>query len=218
MGTVTAIVGAAGAGKTTLASMIPRFHQPDAGRVLADGVDLATVRLASVRSQVAFVFQEPALFTGTVADNIRFGRPGASDDDVRAAARAALADDFVQALPRGYDTALGRAGAKLSVGQKQRLQIARALLRDAPILILDEPTAALDPETEAALLRSLRHAGRERIVVVIAHRLSTVRDAEQILVLEGGRVVEQGRHQELLARADGPYRRHWGLPAAPAAG
>lgn len=209
MGTVTAVVGAAGAGKTTLVSMIPRFHAPDAGRVLIDGIDLATVRLESVRAQVAFVFQEPALFTGTVADNIRFGRPGASDDDVRAAARAALADDFIRALPQGYDTELGRAGAKLSVGQKQRLQIARALVRDAPILILDEPTAALDPETEQALLHSLRGAGRRRMVFVIAHRLSTVREADQIVVLEQGRVVECGRHAELVARPDGPYRRQW---------
>ncbi len=217
MGTVTAVVGPAGAGKTTLVSMIPRFHAPDAGRVLADGVDLASVRLDSVRAQVAFVFQEPALFAGTVADNIRFGRPDATDDAVRAAARAALADAFIEGLPRGYDTELGRTGTKLSVGQKQRLQIARALLRDAPILILDEPTAALDPETEAALLRSLRAAGRTRIVLVIAHRLSTVREADQILVLDGGRIVERGRHQELLARPDGAYRRHWGVVAGTAA-
>jgi ABC-type multidrug transport system fused ATPase/permease subunit len=214
MGTATAVVGAAGAGKTTLVSMIPRFHQPDAGRVLADGVDLSTVRLDSVRSQVAFVFQEPALFTGTVADNIRFGRPGATDEEVRGAAGAALADEFIRALPQGYDTQLGRAGAKLSVGQKQRLQIARALLRGAPILILDEPTAALDPETEAALLRSLRAAGRERIVLVIAHRPSTVRAADQILLLEQGRVVERGRHQELLGQPDGAYRRHWTVIAS----
>lgn len=212
-GTVTAVVGAAGAGKTTLVSLIPRFHEPDQGRVVADGTDLASVRLASVRAQVAFVFQEPALFGDSVAENIRMGRPGASDADVRQAARDALADGFIAALPGGYATRLGRSGAKLSTGQKQRLQIARALVRRAPILVLDEPTAALDPETEAALVRSLREAGRERIVLVVAHRLSTVLAADQILFLADGRIVERGTHAELLARPDGAYRRHWELQA-----
>src|SRR4029453_18096308 len=140
-GTVTAIVGPAGAGKTTLVSLIPRFHEPDAGRVVADDTDLATVRVGSVRRQVAFVFQEAALFGDTVRENIRFGDPAASDDEVRRAAEQALADQFIRALPDGYDSRLGRAGAKLSVGQKQRLQIARALGRPAAVLILHEPTA-----------------------------------------------------------------------------
>jgi ABC-type multidrug transport system fused ATPase/permease subunit len=206
-GTLTAIVGAAGAGKTTLVSLVPRFHDPDAGRVLADGVDLAGVRRDSVRAQVAFVFQEAVLFDDSVAENIRFGRPAASDDDVRRAACQAHADEFIRALPQGYQTRLGRAGAKLSVGQKQRLQVARALVRDAPILVLDEPTAALDPETEAAIVRSLRYAGRDRVVLVVAHRLSTVREADQILFLDAGRIVERGTHADLMARAGGAYRR-----------
>ncbi len=210
-GTVTAVVGPAGAGKTTLVSLIPRFHEPDAGRLLADGTDLAAVRLRSVRAQVAFVFQESALFSGTIRENIRFGHPGASDEEVVRAARGALADDFIRALPGGYDTPLGRAGAKLSVGQKQRLQVARALVRPASILILDEPTAALDPETEAALVRAVRAASRERIVLVVTHRLSTVVEADQILFLDDGRIIERGTHAALLARADGAYRRFWEL-------
>jgi ABC-type multidrug transport system fused ATPase/permease subunit len=212
-GTVTAIVGPAGAGKTTLVSLIPRFHDPDTGRVVADDTDLATVRVASVRRQVAFVFQEGALFSDTILENIRFGWPAASDADVRRAAEQALADAFIRALPDGYDTRLGRAGAKLSVGQKQRLQVARALVRPASVLILDEPTAALDPETEAALVRAVRAASRDRVVFVVTHRLSTVVEADQILFLDDGRIVERGTHAALLADAEGPYRRFWELQA-----
>ena len=221
-GTITAIVGPAGAGKTTLVSLIPRFHEPDVGRILADGTDLGTVRLASVRQQVAFAFQESVLFSDSIAENIRFGHLPASEEDVRRAAEQALADDFIQALPDGYATRLGRAGAKLSVGQKQRLQVARALVRPAAVLILDEPTAALDPETEAALVRALRAASRERIVFVVTHRLSTVIEADQILFLEDGRIVERGRHADLVARPDGAYRRFWDVqvrgPLASASG
>jgi ABC-type multidrug transport system fused ATPase/permease subunit len=215
-GTVTAIVGPAGAGKTTLVSLIPRFHEPDAGRVVADDTDLATVRVASVRRQVAFVFQEAALFGDTVRENIRFGHPEASDDEVRRAAVQALADPFIRTLPNGYETRLGRSGAKLSAGQKQRLQVARALVRPASILILDEPTSALDPETEAALVRAVRAASRERIVLVVTHRLSTVVEADQIVFLEDGRVVERGTHAALLARPDGAYRRFWELTSGAA--
>jgi len=211
VGTITAVVGPAGAGKTTLVSLIPRFQEPASGRVLADGTDLGTVRLASVRRQMAFAFQESVLFSDSIRENIRFGHPGASDDDVRRAAQQALADEFIRALPEGYDTRLGRAGAKLSVGQKQRLQLARALLRPAPVLILDEPTAALDPETEAALVRTVRRLGRDRIVLVVTHRLSTAAEADQILFLEDGRIVERGTHAALLARAGGAYRRFWEL-------
>jgi len=211
VGTITAVVGPAGAGKTTLVSLIPRFQEPASGRVLADGTDLGTVRLESVRRQMAFAFQESVLFSDSIRENIRFGHPGASDDDVRRAAQQALADEFIRALPEGYDTRLGRAGAKLSVGQKQRLQLARALLRPAPVLILDEPTAALDPETEAALVRTVSRLGRDRIVLVVTHRLSTAAEADQILFLEDGRIVERGTHAALLARAGGAYRRFWEL-------
>jgi len=207
VGGMLALVGAAGAGKTTLAYLIPRFLRPQRGRVLFDGQDVAGASLASVRRQVAFVFQETHLFDASVEENIRVGKPDASDAEVRRAARVAGADDFIRALPQGYRTRLGRAGGKLSVGQKQRLAIARALVREAPILILDEPTSALDPETERRLLESLREASHTRLVVVIAHRLSTVREADQILFLERGRVVERGTHAELIARQGGAYRR-----------
>jgi ABC-type multidrug transport system fused ATPase/permease subunit len=164
-----------------------------------------------VRDQIAFVFQETMLFGDSVLENIRAGRPGASDADVRRAARLAAADDFVAALPDGYATSLGRAGAKLSVGQKQRVSIARALVREAAILILDEPTAALDAETEAAPLASIREVGGGRAVLLIAHRLSTALAADQILFLDGGRIVERGSHAELMARSGGAYRRYYEL-------
>ncbi|MBW2373997.1 MAG: ABC transporter ATP-binding protein [Deltaproteobacteria bacterium] len=206
IGEVVALAGAAGAGKTSLAYLIPRFLRPDAGRVLFDGADIADATIDSVRSQVAFVFQETQLFDASVEQNIRVGKPDASDTEVRRAARTAGADDFIRALPEGYRTQLGRAGGKLSVGQKQRLAIARALVREAPILILDEPTSALDPETERRLVESLREAAHTRLVVVIAHRLSTIRGADEILFLEHGRIIERGRHAELMERPDGAYR------------
>jgi ABC-type multidrug transport system fused ATPase/permease subunit len=208
IGEMVALAGPAGAGKTTLAYLIPRFLSPDpGGRVSLDGVDVSDLSLASLRDQVAFVFQEPALFADTVAENIRFGRPEATDVDVRRAAQLAGADEFIRALPQGYDTPLGRGGGKLSVGQKQRLTIARALVRDAPILILDEPTSALDPESERRLMEALRTLRRDRLVVVIAHRLSTIRQADQILFLDSGRIVERGSHDELMQHTNGAYRR-----------
>jgi ABC-type multidrug transport system fused ATPase/permease subunit len=206
LGETVAFVGATGAGKTTLASMIPRFLTPSEGRVLLDGVDIAGVSMDSLRSQIAFVFQETTLFEGTVAQNIRVGRPQASETDLRRAARAAGADEFISRLPQGYDTPLGVAGGKLSVGQKQRLSIARALLREAPILILDEPTSALDPETEQQLVRTLREVGESRLVIVIAHRLSTIRASNQICFLADGQIIERGSHPELMALPDGAYR------------
>jgi ATP-binding cassette, subfamily B, bacterial MsbA len=207
VGQVVAFVGPAGAGKTTLAYLIPRFLTPTSGRVLFDGEDVAGATLASIREQVAFVFQETVLFDGTVEENIRLGRPEASDAEVRRAAQTAGADEFIRRLPEGYQTRLGRSGGKLSVGQKQRLSIARALVLRSRILILDEPTSALDPETEQRLVVALREASRDRVVFVIAHRLSTVRAADQILFLGDGRVLERGSHEELMARPGGAYRR-----------
>jgi ABC-type multidrug transport system fused ATPase/permease subunit len=207
IGQVTAFVGPAGAGKTTLAYLVPRFLEPTQGRVLLDDVDVANATRESLRSQISFVFQETVLFDATVEQNIRLGNPRASESEVRRAARIAGADEFIQRLPQGYATPLGRGGGKLSVGQKQRLSIARALVRSAPILILDEPTSALDPDTEQRLVAALREASRTRIVIVIAHRLSTVREADQILFIESGAIRERGRHAELLAREGGAYRR-----------
>jgi ABC-type multidrug transport system fused ATPase/permease subunit len=207
VGKVTALVGPAGAGKTTLAYLVPRFLEPTRGRVLLDRVDVAQATRASLREQIAFVFQETVLFDDTVEENIRMGRPQASHSEIRRAAQQAGADEFIRRLPQGYATRLGRAGGKLSVGQKQRLAIARALVREAGILILDEPTSALDPETERRVVAALREASRSRIVLVIAHRLSTVRAADQIVFVEEGRIVERGSHEELMRRTGGAYQR-----------
>jgi ATP-binding cassette, subfamily B, bacterial MsbA len=213
-GQVTAIVGPAGAGKTTLLWHVPRFLVPRRGRVSIDGVDLAGVTRESLRAQIAFVFQETALFAGTLEENLRLARRDATELELRRAAQVAGVDEWVAALPDGWQTRLGRGGAGLSVGQKQRLAIARALLRDAPILILDEPTSALDPDTEKHLLAALREAARDRIVLLVSHRLSTVREAEQILFLREGRIVERGSHDELVAIPDGAYRHFVELQAA----
>lgn len=207
VGELVAIVGPAGAGKTTLAQLLPRYLAPTAGRILADGVDLATVSLASLRAQVSYAFQETWLFDGTIEENVRLGAPAASEEAVARALRLARADELVARLPQGLATRVGRGGSQLSVGQRQRLAIARALVRETPILVLDEPTSALDPETEQALVDSLREAGRGRLVLVIAHRLSTIRSADRILFLENGRLVEEGSHHELAARPGGAYRR-----------
>jgi ABC-type multidrug transport system fused ATPase/permease subunit len=186
--------------------MFPRFLSSSEGRIEVDGMDLESIDRDDLRAQIAFVFQEPALFDATPLENIRVGKPDATLEEVREAARLARVDAFVQALPQGYDTPLGRAGGRLSVGQKQRLSIARALVRNAPVLVLDEPTAALDPETEAQLVETLREASRDRLVVVIAHRLSTIRSADQILFLSDGQIIERGSHDELVAREGGAYR------------
>ncbi|MEE9280557.1 MAG: ABC transporter ATP-binding protein [Myxococcota bacterium] len=207
VGQVVGLVGPAGAGKTTLAYLVPRFLEPTQGRVLIDGTDLQTVTRASLRSQVSFVFQETVLLDATVAENLRLAKPDASDFELRRAAEIAGADEFIQRLPQGYDTPLGRDGGALSVGQRQRLSIARALVRQSPILILDEPTSALDPETERRLVSALHEASRTSLVLVIAHRLSSIRTADQILFLEGGRVLESGTHEELMGRSGGAYRR-----------
>jgi ATP-binding cassette subfamily B protein/subfamily B ATP-binding cassette protein MsbA len=204
-GTTLALVGPTGAGKTTLASLLPRFFDPWRGRVLMDGIDLRELTLASLRAQISLVLQEPFLFPISVADNIAYGRPGATRDQIVAAAAAAGADDFIRHLPKGYDTALGDRGTTLSGGERQRLSIARALLKDAPVLILDEPTAALDAATEAAVMDALARLMAGRTTLIIAHRLSTARRADRIVVLDHGRVMESGSHDELMA-AGGHYR------------
>lgn len=197
-GQTVAIVGATGAGKSTLVSLIPRFFDPWQGTVLIDGRDVREVELKSLRSQVGIVLQEPFLFPLTIAENIAYGRPEAKREEIEAAARAANADKFIERLPEGYDTIIGERGATLSGGERQRISIARALLKNAPILILDEPTSALDAQTEALLLEALERLMKGRTTFIIAHRLSTIRKADRIIVLENGRIVEQGTHTELL--------------------
>lgn len=199
-GSVTAIVGPTGAGKTTLVSLIPRFYEPTAGRILLDGRDIRTLTLESLRQQISIVLQEPLLFAGTVADNIRYGRLDASMDDVIAAAAAANAHDFIMALPKKYDTVLGERGVQLSGGERQRVSVARAFLKNAPILILDEPTSSIDSRTEQVILDALDELMVGRTTFMVAHRLSTIRRADTILVLRRGALVEQGSHEELAAR------------------
>jgi ATP-binding cassette subfamily B protein/subfamily B ATP-binding cassette protein MsbA len=199
-GEMVAIVGPTGAGKTTLVGLIPRFFDPWDGRVTIDGHDLRDIRVRSLREQVALVPQEPFLFPISVAENIAYGCPEASPEEIEQAARGANAHDFIALLPDGYDTVLGERGETLSGGQRQRLAIARALLKDAPILVLDEPTSALDAETEAVLLEALERLMTGRTTFVIAHRLSTIRRADRIIVLRDGEVVESGTHAELIVR------------------
>jgi ATP-binding cassette subfamily B protein/subfamily B ATP-binding cassette protein MsbA len=214
-GQTVALVGRTGAGKSTLMSLVPRFFDPWAGRVTLDGTDVRDLTLASVREQVALVLQEPFLLPVTIAENIAYGRPDATQADIVAAAEAANAAEFIAALPAGFDTVIGERGATLSRGQRQRIAIARALVRDAPVLILDEPTAALDAETEALLLEALDRLMVGRTTFIIAHRLSTIRRADRIAVLEEGRIVELGTHDDLIGRA-GPYARFHRLQAVPA--
>jgi ATP-binding cassette subfamily B protein/subfamily B ATP-binding cassette protein MsbA len=197
-GQVVAIVGATGAGKTTLVSLIPRFFDPWQGRVLLDGRDLRELQVKSLRQHVALVLQEPFLFPLNVAENIAYGRPEASRVEIEAAARAANAHAFIIALPNGYDTRIGERGATLSGGERQRISIARAFLKDAPVLILDEPTSALDAGTENLLLDALNRLIEGRTTLIIAHRLSTVRNADRIVVVNEGKIVEVGTHEELL--------------------
>ena len=203
-GTLTAIVGATGSGKSTLMSMLLRLYNPDSGAVLVNEVALSQMSAEDVRSNVSIALQQNVLFATSVADNIRYGRSDIDQGQVTAAAQVACADEFVRAMPDGYDTELGERGGKLSTGQRQRISIARAVLRDTPILILDEPTASLDAETERRVMANLGEWGRERVVFIITHRLSTIRNADQIALLEDGVIKELGSHQQLLAQ-NGAY-------------
>ncbi len=206
-GQTVAVVGATGAGKSTLVALVPRSLDPWDGRILIDGVDVRHARVRDVRERVAIVRQEPLLLPLTIAENIAYARPGASRASIEQAARDAIAHEFIERLPNGYDTVVGERGATLSGGQRQRLAIARALLKDAPILVLDEPTSALDPESEALLVAALARAAAGRTVLVIAHRLSTVTAADRIIVLDHGRIIEDGSHHQLLANG-GTYARY----------
>ncbi|WP_246794624.1 ABC transporter ATP-binding protein [Burkholderia perseverans] len=207
-GTTTALVGSSGAGKTTVAQLIPRFRDVDAGRVLIGGVDVRDISTDTLMAQVAFVFQDSFLLADTIAANIRLGSPDATLDEVVAAARAAQAHDFIAGLPDGYDTPAGERGVFLSGGQQQRIAIARAILQRRPILVLDEATAFSDPETEAELIEALSRLMRGKTVIIVAHRLATIRHANQILVFDGGELVEHGRHGRLMALG-GVYARLW---------
>jgi ATP-binding cassette, subfamily B, bacterial len=199
---IMALVGGTGAGKSTILSLVPRFYDPTAGRVTLDGRDLRDITKKSLRAQIGIVLQDTLLFSTTVRENIAYGRPDATDEEIVEAARRAQADDFIRQLPNGYDASVGERGGHLSVGQRQRIGIARAFLKNAPILLLDEPTSALDPTTEAAIMETIKELMRGRTTLIVTHRLATIHRVDQIVVLEHGRVVEKGTGPELVARGE----------------
>ena len=205
-GAYMALVGSSGAGKTTLCSLIPRFYDVTGGCIRVDGKDVRKVTLKSLRDHIGMVQQDVYLFSGTIFENIRYGKPDATREEVIAAAKNANAHEFIMAFPDGYDTDIGQRGIKLSGGQKQRLSIARAMLKDAPIIILDEATASVDPENEHLIQAALSELTRGKTIITIAHRLATIENADQILVVADGRIAECGTHQELLKK-EGTYRR-----------
>jgi ABC-type multidrug transport system fused ATPase/permease subunit len=195
-----AIVGGTGAGKSTLLSLVPRFYDPTSGSVTLDGRDVREIKKKSLRAQIGIVLQDTLLFSTTIRENIAYGRPDATEDEIIDAAKRAQADEFIQQLPNGYSSTVGERGGQLSVGQRQRVGIARAFLKNAPVLLLDEPTSALDPATEAAIMETIKELMRGRTTLIATHRLATIHDVDRIVVLERGRIVEQGRGSELVAR------------------
>jgi subfamily B ATP-binding cassette protein MsbA len=224
-GDLVAIVGRSGAGKTTLVNLLPRFYDVTSGAITIDGTDIRDVTLASLRSQIGIVTQETVLFDDTIGGNIAYGSPNATETQIQEAARAAHAHEFIAAMPNGYRTMIGERGQRLSGGQRQRLAIARALLKNSPILILDEATSSLDSESEHLVQEALANLMANRTAIVIAHRLSTVQRAAVIVVLERGRIVESGRHEDLLARPGGAYAKLYAMqlvagrrPAEPSTG
>jgi len=205
-GSTVAIVGPTGVGKTTLVNLLMRFYDVDSGRILIDGVDITAVSRQSLRSRIGMVLQDTWLFSGTIAQNIGYGRPDASDDEVIAAAKAAYVDRFVHSLPDGYHTRVSDGGSSISAGERQLITIARAFLARPQLLVLDEATSAVDTRTELLIAKATHGLRRDRTSFIVAHRLSTVRDADVILVMESGKLVEQGSHDELLARRGAYYR------------
>jgi ATP-binding cassette subfamily B protein len=212
-GEKVALVGPSGAGKSTIVKILFRFYEITRGKILIDGQDISRVTQESLRDQISLVPQEPILFHRTLRENIRYGRPGASDEEVVEAARQAHCHEFISGLDKGYDTYVGERGIKLSGGERQRVAIARAILKNAPILVLDEATSSLDSESEALIQDALRVLMRDKTVIVIAHRLSTIMQMDRIIVLENGTVADMGTHQELLRTEGGLYKKLWQLQA-----